>query len=83
MRLLDVNLLFFSDVTHNIPVQIWLGEGYPYNPPMVFVMPTSTIEINRFEYVGFKGQVRHLFLDKWKVYHKGYLVTEVNFFLCV
>ncbi|KAL8595359.1 hypothetical protein ACOMHN_020112 [Nucella lapillus] len=52
--------------TYNIPVQLWIMESHPYNPPMVYVRPTSTMQIKSGHYVDMNGKVDMPFLREWK-----------------
>ena len=82
-RLLDVNSLFFSGVTYNIPVQLWLQERHPYVPPLVFVTPTSTMEIKPSPHVDTSGKVYLPYLHEWEHSSQVCLLTNIHFFLCV
>ena len=82
-RLLDVNSLFFSGVTYNIPVQLWLQELHPYIPPLVFVTPTDTMAIKPSPYVDTSGKVYHPCLHEWKHSLKQVCLLTNILFLCV
>ena len=81
-RLLDINSLFFSGVTYNIPVQLWLQELHPYVPPLVFVTPTCTMAIKPSPHVDTNGKVYHPYLHEWKYSSQVCLLTNIHFF-CV
>ena len=81
-RLLDVNSLFFSGVTYNIPVQLWLQELHPYVPPLVFVIPTRTMPIEPSSHVDTSGKVYLPYLHEWKYSSQVCLLTNIHFF-CV
>lgn len=81
-RLLDVNLLFFSGVSYNIPVQLWLQERHPYAPPLVFVTPTSTMAIKSSLHVDTNGKVYHSYLNEWKHSSQVCLLNNIHFFMC-
>lgn len=51
---------------YNIPISIWVMETHPYNPPMVFVKPTSTMQIKPGRYVDTNGKVDMPFIREWK-----------------
>ncbi|XP_025096913.1 tumor susceptibility gene 101 protein-like isoform X2 [Pomacea canaliculata] len=51
---------------YNIPVQLWLLDSHPYDPPMVYVRPTSTMNIRAGRYVDMNGKVDMPFLQQWK-----------------
>ena len=82
-RLLDINSLFFSGVTYNIPVQLWLQELHPYIPPLVFVTPTDTMAIKPSPYVDTSGKVYHPCLHEWKHSLKQVCLLTNILFLCV
>lgn len=52
--------------TYNIPVQLWLMESHPYNPPMVYVKPTSMMQIKRGKHVDANGKIYLPYLHEWK-----------------
>mmetsp|Transcript_1610 Transcript_1610/g.5529 ORF Transcript_1610/g.5529 Transcript_1610/m.5529 type:complete len:105 (-) Transcript_1610:3664-3978(-) len=33
--------MYYRRMRYNIPVRIWLTEGYPQYPPLVYVVPTQ------------------------------------------
>ena len=78
-RLLDINSLFLSDVTYNIPVQLWLQERHPYVPPLVFVTPTSTMAIKPSPHVDTNGKVYLPYLHEWKHSSQVCLLTNIHF----
>ena len=78
-RLLDINSLFFSGVTCDIPVQLWLQERHPYVPPLVFVKPTGIMIIKPSSYVNTSGRVYHYYLHEWKHSSQVCLLTNVHF----
>ena len=41
-------------------------EGHPYNPPMVFVKPTATMQIKAGKHVDHSGRVFLPYLHEWK-----------------
>ncbi|XP_053382509.1 tumor susceptibility gene 101 protein-like isoform X2 [Mercenaria mercenaria] len=52
--------------TYNIPVSIWLMNKHPYNPPIVYVRPTSTMQIKSGRYVDMNGKIDLPYLKEWK-----------------
>ena len=56
----------FSGATYNIPICIWLMDTHPYNPPMVFVKPTSTMQIKQGRNVDSNGKVDLPYLREWR-----------------
>ena len=53
-------------VTYNIPVCLWIIDTHPYNPPMVFVKPTSTMQIKPGKHVDTNGRVYLPYLNEWR-----------------
>ncbi|CAG5129775.1 unnamed protein product [Candidula unifasciata] len=51
---------------YNIPISIWVLDTHPYNPPMVFVKPTSTMQIKPGRYVDANGKVDMPFIREWR-----------------
>lgn len=51
---------------YNIPVCLWLLDTYPYNPPICFVKPTSTMMIKTGKHVDANGKVYLPYLHEWK-----------------
>ncbi|KAM4017374.1 tumor susceptibility gene 101 protein-like [Anomaloglossus baeobatrachus] len=52
--------------TYNIPICLWLLDSYPYNPPICFVKPTSTMTIKPGKYVDANGKIYLSYLHEWK-----------------
>lgn len=51
---------------YNLPVTIWLPERYPLVPPMAYVNPTATMQINqKCPYVDSNGIISSEYLRKW------------------
>ncbi|XP_078405134.1 tumor susceptibility 101a isoform X1 [Cetorhinus maximus] len=55
--------------TYNIPVCLWLLDTYPYNPPICFVKPTSTMMIKTGKHVDANGKIYLPYLHEWKHPH--------------
>ena len=51
---------------YNIPLQLWIMDSHPYNPPMVYVRPTNTMQIKSGRYVDMNGKVDMPFLREWR-----------------
>ncbi|XP_053396804.1 tumor susceptibility gene 101 protein-like [Mercenaria mercenaria] len=51
---------------YNIPICIWLMDTHPYNPPMVYVRPTSTMQIKSGRNVDMNGKIDLPYLREWK-----------------
>lgn len=56
----------YRNVTYNIPVCIWILDTHPYNPPMVFVKPTSSMQIKQGRNVDANGKVDLPYLRDWR-----------------
>ncbi|XP_031424986.1 tumor susceptibility gene 101 protein-like isoform X3 [Clupea harengus] len=52
--------------TYNIPICVWLLDTYPYNPPICFVKPTSTMMIKPGTHVDADGKFYLPYLHEWK-----------------
>ncbi|KAK2158995.1 hypothetical protein NP493_1748g00001 [Ridgeia piscesae] len=52
--------------TYNIPICLWLMDTHPYNPPMVFVKPTSTMMLKTGRHIDGTGRVYLPYLHEWK-----------------
>ncbi|BFZ25038.1 hypothetical protein BsWGS_28077 [Bradybaena similaris] len=52
--------------TYNIPISVWVLDTHPYNPPMVFVKPTNTMQIKPGRYVDANGKVDMPCLREWR-----------------
>lgn len=48
--------LSLSGNTYNIPICLWLLDTYPYNPPICFVKPTSSMIIKTGKHVDANGK---------------------------
>ncbi|KAJ3139403.1 hypothetical protein HK101_003647 [Irineochytrium annulatum] len=55
----------FKGVTYNIPVAVWVPQGYPQHPPMAFVTPTATMVVREGKHVDKAGRVYHPVLAGW------------------
>ncbi|XP_029437941.1 tumor susceptibility gene 101 protein [Rhinatrema bivittatum] len=51
---------------YNIPICLWLLDTYPYNPPICFVKPTSSMTIKTGKHVDANGKVYLPYLHEWK-----------------
>ncbi|OWF51987.1 tumor susceptibility gene 101 protein-like [Mizuhopecten yessoensis] len=56
----------YRSVTYNIPVCIWILDTHPYNPPMVFVKPTTSMQIKQGRNVDANGKVDLPYLRDWR-----------------
>ncbi|XP_052808634.1 uncharacterized protein LOC128237292 [Mya arenaria] len=50
----------------NIPICVWLLDTHPYDPPMVFVKPTTTMLIKSGRYVDINGAVDLPYIEEWQ-----------------
>jgi len=51
--------------TYNIPIAIWLLETHPHNAPLVFVRPTSGMQLRISKHVDHNGKVYLPYLHIW------------------
>ncbi|ESO02994.1 hypothetical protein HELRODRAFT_185660 [Helobdella robusta] len=51
---------------YNIPICIYLMETHPYNPPMIYVKPTQSMQIRQGKHVDANGRVYLPYLHEWK-----------------
>jgi len=51
--------------TYNIPIAIWLLETHPLNAPLVFVRPTSGMQLRISKHVDHNGKVYLPYLHIW------------------
>ena len=63
---LNIALYLFLGVEYNIPVCLWLLDTHPYNPPIVYVVPTNTMRIKQGRHVDSNGKVYLPYLHEWK-----------------
>lgn len=52
--------------TYNIPVCLWLLDTYPFNPPICFVKPTSSMTIKTGKHIDANGKIYLPYLHEWK-----------------
>ena len=51
---------------YNIPVSIWLPEGYPRHPPIMYVLPTPDMIIKpHHSFVDASGVVSSPYVRNW------------------
>lgn len=51
--------------TYNIPVEIWIMDTHPYNPPLCYVKPTADMKIRQNKHVDQNGRVYLPYLTEW------------------
>ncbi|CAL8085341.1 unnamed protein product [Calicophoron daubneyi] len=61
--------VIYQDATYNIPIAVFLYETHPHAAPMVYVRPTSTMQIKANDFVDKTGLVRLPYISEWK--HPG------------
>ncbi|NXW49081.1 TS101 protein, partial [Nyctiprogne leucopyga] len=59
--------------TYNIPICLWLLDTYPFNPPICFVKPTSSMTIKTGKHVDANGKIYLPYLHEWKYVSIGNL----------
>ncbi len=69
---------FFMSVgaNYNIPVCLWLMDTHPYNPPIVFVRPTATMQIKQGKHVDANGKIYLPYLHEWKHVRVFYIISS-------
>ena len=53
--------------TYNIPIIFWIHPKHPYEAPVVYVLPTTNMDIQPSQYVDANGRVHMPYLNFWKV----------------
>ncbi|XP_049579141.1 tumor susceptibility 101a [Syngnathus scovelli] len=56
----------FRGTIYNIPVCLWMLDTYPFNPPICFVKPTSTMMIKVGKHIDANGKIYLPYLHEWK-----------------
>nr|XP_034334219.1 suppressor protein STP22 of temperature-sensitive alpha-factor receptor and arginine permease isoform X3 [Crassostrea gigas] len=56
----------YKGTIYNIPICVWIMKTHPYDPPMVFVKPTSTMQIKEGRNVDTSGKVYLPYLHDWR-----------------
>ncbi|KAJ8252669.1 hypothetical protein COCON_G00219810 [Conger conger] len=51
---------------YNIPLRLWILDTYPYNPPICFVKPNSTMMIKTGKHIDANGKIYLPYLHEWK-----------------
>ena len=54
-----------TGIVYNIPVELWIMDVHPQNAPMVFVRPTTSMQIRSGGYVNANGKVDVPYLRDW------------------
>nr|XP_056707608.1 tumor susceptibility gene 101 protein isoform X2 [Euleptes europaea] len=58
--------VIYRGSTYNIPICLWLLDTYPFNPPICFVKPTSSMTIKTGKHVDANGKIYLPYLHEWK-----------------
>ena len=58
--------VFVPGNVYNIPIKIWLLGSHPFQPPLVYVTPTSNMVIKPGKHVDCYGRVYLPYLTEWK-----------------
>ncbi|CAH8490501.1 unnamed protein product, partial [Dicrocoelium dendriticum] len=58
--------VLYLNSTYNIPVAIFLKQSHPHAAPMVYVRPTSTMQIKASEFVDNTGLIQLPYISEWK-----------------
>lgn len=64
-RVIEVSSSLSGNI-YNIPICLWLLDTYPYNPPICFVKPTSSMTIKTGKHVDANGKIYLPYLHDWK-----------------
>ena len=67
-----------SGSTYNIPLCIWLMQQHPLVAPLVFVKPTSDMQIKVSKHVDYNGKVYLPYLSDWSQVRRGMTDTETE-----
>jgi len=57
--------VIYKSVLYNIPVVLWIQEQHPYQPPICFVQPTSTMQVRQGKHVDMNGCIYLPYLKSW------------------
>ena len=71
--------MLFLDNIYNIPICISILDTHPLKPPMVYVKPTSTMQIKPSENVDCNGTVDLPFLQDWQYVRLTYFLFVGTF----
>ncbi|XP_055335631.1 tumor susceptibility gene 101 protein-like isoform X2 [Paramacrobiotus metropolitanus] len=66
MNLFGTLPINYKGSTYNIPVQIWLMDTHPQNPPFCYVKPTPDMKIKPNLHVDQNGRVYLPYLTDWR-----------------
>ena len=57
--------VFYPGTTYNFPINVWLMETHPVNPPTCFVKPTMEMQIQVSSSVDHSGKIYLPYLHEW------------------
>lgn len=72
----------YKGTIYNIPICVWIMDTHPYNHPIVFVKPTSTMQIKTGRNVDSNGKVDLPYLRDWH-YPKSDLLGLIQILVIV
>ncbi|KAK5170410.1 suppressor protein stp22 of temperature-sensitive alpha-factor receptor and arginine permease [Saxophila tyrrhenica] len=55
----------FRGSTYRFPIQLWVPQSYPQEPPMAYVIPGQDMVIRPGQHVSVDGRVYHPYLADW------------------
>eukprot|EP00128_Syssomonas_multiformis_P010948 Colp12_sorted_trinity150504_noHs@21720 len=56
----------YKGARYNIPIDMWVSQPYPMQPPKVYVTPTKDMVVKVSRHVDAAGLVYHPYLHEWK-----------------
>jgi ESCRT-I complex subunit TSG101 len=56
----------FRGQTYRFPIALWIPHAYPYEAPMIYVMPTNDMIVRPGQHVSGDGKVYHPYLALWR-----------------
>eukprot|EP00026_Physarum_polycephalum_P005310 Phypoly_transcript_05342.p1 GENE.Phypoly_transcript_05342~~Phypoly_transcript_05342.p1 ORF type:complete len:459 (+),score=101.56 Phypoly_transcript_05342:98-1474(+) len=60
--------IVYNGASYNIPINLWIVDQYPWNPPVVYVTPTNDMAITpRHKHVDLSGMVYHPYMSSWNM----------------
>jgi ESCRT-I complex subunit TSG101 len=70
--------IYYQSATYNIPIELFIMEGYPNVPPKLYVRPTSNMTIKaNHRHVDMQGLVYLPYLHEWKPHDSLVTLVEV------
>ncbi|KZV91075.1 UEV-domain-containing protein [Exidia glandulosa HHB12029] len=61
----------YRQATYNIPISLWIPSGYPREPPLAYVVPTSDMFVRASKAVDPSGQCDIEYLRNWQRKSEG------------